>query len=649
MTTPKRFVLVGLDGAMFTLAERFMRAGVMPHLARLVARGTWTPALPSIPVDTPTNWTTIMTGAEPSTHGVYSFTSHTAGEPMDSGPLNPRRNKSSGFSKAEFFWNALERAGRRVAVVNYPTGWPSTLTGGAVVGGVTPGGEPWRLAKPAAYVAGTARVTPAALPSIKFVPRPLSLNHAHGWAGTITSRALPLEGRIDLIANGHTVPLYLLVVDSSGEGYDRVHISAERGTDAALASLSSGEWSSWLTLQFGGDEAVFRIKLAALSRDARDVEIYVTDLFRTRGWAHPAGIERGIMERVGPYIEGFECPYVPFDVETRPYGPANVSPSLMLEHARMQAAWMLGLAGHLRETMSWDALILHYHYLDTLNHTYLGYLYDGLPTTTPRLTSEAWDLYAESYRVVDDLIGGMVDAHTGDDTVVVVTSDHAALPCWRYVSIAQVLMRAGLLAYTWDRASGKYRVDLSRSRAIPYLDPQHVWINLAGREPDGIVQPRAYEAARDEVIDALRAVRDPLTGEPPIGLVARREELGVEGKAQDRAGDVLFFLRPGYTTWDGTLESLRYHEISPDRTSEPVVTPSLEVVGHHTPHLPNARLGEFHNGALTAFAGPGVRRGFRRPAPIRLVDLTPTVAHLLGVPAPRDSEGRVLSDVMATG
>jgi predicted AlkP superfamily phosphohydrolase/phosphomutase len=188
-------------------------------------------------------------------------------------------------------------------------------------------------------------------------------------------------------------------------------------------------------------------------------------------------------------------------------------------------------------------------------------------------------------------------------------------------------------------------MDLSRSRAVPYVEPQHIWVNLAGREPSGIVSPSHYEATRDAVIDALRAIRDPESGEPPVALAARREDLGVEGRAQARAGDVLFFLRPGYTTWDGTMGSLRHQEISPERAGQPVVGPSVQVVGHHTPHLPNARLEGFHNGAMALLAGPGIRQGYRRRTPIRLVDVAPTLTRALGAAPPRDSDGRALDDI----
>ncbi len=641
-----RLIVIGIDGGMFPLVERFIGAGVMPHLGRLATRGMLTESLPSIPVDTPTNWTTIMTGAEPSTHGIYSFTSHTAGEPIGDGERDRYRNKRSTSSKAEFLWNTLEDAGRRVAVVNYPTGWPSTLRQGAVIGGLTPGADLWRIAKPVLYASGRPTAVVTDLPAIKVAWRPLSLHAARGWSGVPARGRAASEAEIEIGADGAVRRLALLFVESDTGGVARVVVSPDRNAEAPLAVLQPGEWSPWLQQPFGDRTGIFRLKLARLSADGRDAELYVTDVFHTRGWAFPEGLEDGLIEHVGPYMEGFECPYIPVDLNVRPYGPANLSASMLLEHARIQAEWMIGAARHLRKVMEWDALILHYHYIDTLNHTYLGYLYDRFPFTTAQRTKQTWDLYAESYRIVDDLIGGLA-ALGDDDTLVVVTSDHAALPCWRSVAVTRALQQAGLMAFDWDSALGKYTVDLARSKVVPYLDPQHIWVNLQGREPEGVVPAERYERTRDEVIAALLALRDPETGDCPVQIAARREDLGVSGKADERIGDVLFFLRPGYTTWDGTLESLRFQQISPERMTIPLVVPSEEVVGHHTPYLPNARLGLFANGAFSMLAGPGVRAGYKRPRPIRLIDLAPAIAHLMNLRAPRDSQGTVPSDLLS--
>lgn len=631
---------------MLPLVERFIGAGVMPHLGALAGRGVLTESLPSIPVDTPTNWTTIMTGAEPSAHGIYSFTSHIAGEPLGDGERDRYRNKRSTSSKAEFLWNTLEEAGKRVAVVNYPTGWPSTLRRGAVIGGLTPGADLWRIAKPALYAAGHPRVVVTDLPAIKVSWYPLSMREPAGWSGANVRGRAWREAEIDIGADGAARRLMLLVLDSEHQGIDRLLVATERSTDAPLAVLREGEWSPWLRQPFGERVGIFRLKLARLSPEGRDIELYATDVFDTRGWASPAGLEDGIIEKVGPYIDGFECPYIPVDLNVRPYGPANLSAAMLLDHARIQAGWMTGLARHLRETMEWDALILHYHYIDTVNHTYLGYLYDRFPHTTERRTQDTWDLYAESYRVVDELIAGLA-ALADEETLVVVTSDHAALPCWRYVAVTRALQQAGLMAFRWDSISRKYTVDLTRSKVVPYLDPQHIWVNLRGREPEGVVPPEQYERVRDDVIAMLLALRDPETGEGPVQIAARREDLGAAGKAEERIGDVLFFLRPGYTTWDGTLESLRFQQISPDRMAAPLVVPSEEVVGHHTPHLPHARLDLFANGAFSVLAGPGVRAGYRRPYPIHLTDLAPTIAALMGVRTPRDAQGSVPADLLS--
>ncbi len=642
----RRLIVIGIDGGMFPLVERFIGTGVMPHLGRLATVGTLTESLPSIPVDTPTNWTTIMTGAEPSTHGICSFTSHVAGEPIGDGERDRYRNKRSTSSKAEFLWNTLEDAGRRVAVVNYPTGWPSTLRQGAVIGGLTPGADLWRIAKPVLYASGRPTAVVTDLPAIKVAWRPLSLHAARGWSGVPPRVRAASEAEIEIGADGAVRRLALLFVESDTRGVARVVVSPDRNAQAPLAVLQPGEWSPWLQQPFGDRTGIFRLKLAHLSADGRDAELYVTEVFHTRGWAFPEGLEDGLIEHVGPYMEGFECPYIPVDLNVRPYGPANLSASMLLEHARIQAEWMIGAAGHLRKVVDWDALIMHYHYIDTLNHTYLGYLYDRFPFTTAQRTKQTWDLYAESYRIVDDLIGGLA-ALADDDTLVVVTSDHAALPCWRYVAVTRALQQAGLMAFDWDSALGKYTVDLARSKVVPYLDPQHIWVNLQGREPEGVVPAERYERTRDEVIAALLVLRDSETGDSPVQIAARREDLGVSGKSDERIGDVLFFLRPGYTTWDGTLESLRFQQISPERMTAPFVVPSVEVVGHHTPYLPNARLGLFANGAFSMLAGSGVRAGYKRPRPIRLIDLAPTIAHLMNLRAPRDSQGTVPSDLLS--
>lgn len=72
------------------------------------------------PTITPPNWTTIVTGAWPGTHGITCFHVHKPGDPLDKvlPAFDSRENQ------AEFLWEAIGRIGKRSIVLNYPTTWP---------------------------------------------------------------------------------------------------------------------------------------------------------------------------------------------------------------------------------------------------------------------------------------------------------------------------------------------------------------------------------------------------------------------------------------------------------------------------------------------------------------------------------------------
>lgn len=646
--TVQRAIVIGIDSSLLSLAERFMAEGCMPNLKKLADRGSYSEALSSIPVDTPTNWTTIASGAEPATHGILSFTAHRAGEPLDAGEKDGARNKQSTSSRAEFLWEAAERAGKRTLILNYPVGWPGTGDGRVVLGGLTPGGDPWRVKKPCVYATSYPETVVLDLPTAEIKHAPLRLRPAEGWSGQVESRMTPLEAEIRVGGDTESTgeDLSLLLIASTSEGYDRLIIAHRKDARRPLATLAPGQWSEWLVRQFGVGRVVFRFKLARLSPEAQHVELYCTDVFRAEGWSYPPGLEAEIISEIGPYVEGLECPYVPVNEQLRPYGPLNVSADITLEQAGFQADWMARAVLYLRDRAGWDVLFMHYHLIDALNHTFLGYLDPEFPYTSPTLTRRAWDLYRDAYRIVDGLIGTIAEGCMDASSVLVVTSDHGSLPTWKYVSVVQALVNAGLLEYSWDSAAGRFAVDIEASKAVPYLDPQHIWVNLAGREPGGKVRPADYEAVRDQVITALRQIRDPETGECPVHLACRPEDLGIVGASKEWIGDVLYFLKPGYSTWDGEIQSLRFGSLYADRLGRAIVRPCTVVTGHHTPYLPAATYKGFSNAAMTFFSGAGIRQGYRRKWAIRLKDIAPTLAYLMGLEGPAQSEGSILWDML---
>jgi len=186
----------------------------------------------------------------------------------------------------------------------------------------------------------------------------------------------------------------------------------------------------------------------------------------------------------------------------------------------------------------------------------------------------------------------------------------------------------------------RLRVTLGEESFFPGVDWAHtlayseevrgnIWINLKGRDPQGTVAPGAeYEALRDRVITGLQDLRDPRTGKRLVRRVWRREER-FSGPFSDRLPDLLveadypdlFRPRGAYTGREPvrhlTMEEMRHRRIT----------------GCHRP-----------NGIFFAH-GPAVQADLSL-APASILDVAPTVLHLLGEPVPSWMDGRVLTEML---
>jgi predicted AlkP superfamily phosphohydrolase/phosphomutase len=128
-------VLIGLDGATFTVLDQMTRSNVMPFLrdwsaggVRAVLRSTSHPL-------TPIAWTTLMTGRDPGNHGVFDFVRATVEGPQPGYALG-----TSADVRVETLWAMASRHGRRVTCLNFPCMFPPPAINGFVV----PGFVPWR-------------------------------------------------------------------------------------------------------------------------------------------------------------------------------------------------------------------------------------------------------------------------------------------------------------------------------------------------------------------------------------------------------------------------------------------------------------------------------------------------------------------------
>jgi predicted AlkP superfamily phosphohydrolase/phosphomutase len=123
--TDRVFVL-GLDGVGLEFAHNLASQGVMPNLGAMLAQGTLSPMLTTLPTVSTVAWATYATGQNPGRHGVYGF--------VDREP-NPFRVHipDSRDLKVPALWDIIGRAGRRVGVINVPLTYPPKSVDGFMI------------------------------------------------------------------------------------------------------------------------------------------------------------------------------------------------------------------------------------------------------------------------------------------------------------------------------------------------------------------------------------------------------------------------------------------------------------------------------------------------------------------------------------
>jgi predicted AlkP superfamily phosphohydrolase/phosphomutase len=185
---------------------------------------------------------------------------------------------------------------------------------------------------------------------------------------------------------------------------------------------------------------------------------------------------------------------------------------------------------------------------DRLQHMFYRYLDATHPANAGRDVEKYSDAVNEMYRRMDALVGETV-ASVDKNTALFVLSDHGFKNFRRGVNINGWLLEQGLLALRDNAAPGEYlsAVDWSRTKAYA-LGLSGIYINLAGRERQGIVPPGEAAALKKRIIDGLCALRD--DGTQPIRRVV---DVAADwsGPYRDGGPDLLPGYENGYrVSWD---------------------------------------------------------------------------------------------------
>ena len=124
----RRVVVIGLDGAPFSLLEKLAAEGTLPNLRRLTSEGSMRAMDAPIPEISSVSWTTFFTGKNPGRHGIFGFLEL---EPSSYNVYFP----NLGHVRGEPLWDILGKTGKRSVVLNVPSTYPARPMKGVLCSG----------------------------------------------------------------------------------------------------------------------------------------------------------------------------------------------------------------------------------------------------------------------------------------------------------------------------------------------------------------------------------------------------------------------------------------------------------------------------------------------------------------------------------
>ncbi|MDQ1256964.1 MAG: hypothetical protein QG656_1564 [Candidatus Hydrogenedentes bacterium] len=276
-------------------------------------------------------------------------------------------------------------------------------------------------------------------------------------------------------------------------------------------------------------------------------------------------------------------------------------------------------AQYLMNDKPWDFFMMVEMGADRLHHGFWRYCDPQHPKFEPGNPYE--NLLRDYYQALDRHVGDLL-RNVGDETAVMVVSDHGAKSMTGGVCVNQWLIEEGLL--TLERPVDKVTrfeectVDWSKTKAWSsggYY--ARVFFNVAGREPQGIIPAESYEAFRDEMVARIEGMCGP-DGAPMGNRALKPKDIyrQVNGVAPDL---IVYF---GDLDWR-SVGAVGFDSVY---TFENDTGPDDANHDHYGIFILDDRSG----------------RGGVEMTGLQLMDVAPTVLGLFGMDVPADMQGRAV-------
>lgn len=610
----KKVIVIGLDGLEPKLVGPMLERGELPHLARLAAQGGFTRVRTTVPAQTPVAWSTFATGTNPGGHGIFDFIRRDPATYLPDLALSRYEQKNAflppkaiNLRRGQAVWEVLSDAGIASTILRCPCTYPPDSIKGRMLSGM-------------------------GVPDVR------------GGLGTSTFYttaegvpALESETVVQVERNGEQLRTHLIgprnpktgadarvgLVITADAGAKRIVIRSE-GQPSTL-EVREGQWSDWLKVKFKmgllqSVSAMVRFHLVSLEPV---LELYASPVnFDPHSPLFPISSPWDYAGQLAREVGTFYTTGMVEDhtgLSNGRFGEAayiDQCDAVLAERERMMqhelARFREGLFFCLFDTP------------DRVQHMFWRFREADHPARNGEEPKAFEQVIEEHYRRCDGIVGRVLE-QVGDDTLLIVLSDHGFNSFRRGVHLNSWLHQEGYLALEPGvqpvEAPGEFlkHVDWAGTRAYA-LGLGGIYLNVRGREAEGTVPPAEAAALARELAGRLTGLRDSATGAIAVRAAVTREQV-YSGAYAAESPDVVALFGDGYrVSWATALGGVPHGIIednvkrwSGDHIVDPMLVPGVLFMNR-------------------AFAGERAR----------LIDLAPTVLAALGVPRTPVMEGESL-------
>lgn len=590
-----KVILFGVDGLIPELVDRFIAENALPNIQYMLENGAGTKMLPFISTWGDVNFTSLLSGQSPG----ISW-------------------KGQGLPQQEdHLLELLAKQQKRCALVHFPASVSVSDEGNHFVF--------------APFRSGLAsfELAPAVLYTTTPGERQTDENHKDqlGWPPEGTLAHHEKNNQQSVMVNGDGYHILIKAHDGSQIEVQMAPVSEKQirlsFPDNQQQILTLGHWDEWLTIPIGERQGKVRFRLCEYDPVLGKLVVIQSQITVQEGFSNDLLLEQKLLQQCGPFISKWAVTISPDER----YADSSY------EEGEYQAEWLVSAALFLLE-QGLDFFSTVYRLNDETHHTCLGECDPASPFYTAERASVCEETIRKSYKILDQAIGRLL-SEKSDDTQLILVSDHGDVPNTYVCDVYRRLEESGLV--TLDDLG---RIDPKRSKA--YMKNERggleIYVNLKGRENDGIVDPQDFNTIQTEIFKALTTwyVETPKGIQNVSALTLKKGDAVMIGYWGEEAGDVIFAYNQGFV-WgrNGAATSCA-----------PVSSPGA----NHGPQIPSAKTEYASNYGIAIMQGACIQKGYFRNdlrlGPYLMNDMGVTIANLLGVYNSGSMDGRIMNDML---